>query len=509
MIDPAATKSQNEQPPPVTNSCAQHPEQWKTIVAKVVLAYKLFVYKFIFFHEEIALFILHFHSVQEQNVSQGKIAMAVIQSDRRIRFILYRSKTQILSTLTMDEEQQGADDRRSSSITIKPDYLQYFDDDGHFWSLHFEGNDRSEILTAIGQSVDDMPIVETATETSPPSLHVRMTKMGGHQLLPLAAASAHEEIDEYKEADDDDDPPNKWKPDVPTRRSIMPFNGSSTPTSIAATSTLISYNPIAAADCGLNSFLSENRIQNTEVRMNLSKLESKIERVIDKLDSLSGRTVANSKCDNDDDELLLLEEKLLTMKKENRQLRLQVVELKEQNRRCREQHNEADDAATLMADNERLRRELTAAKAETVQLDNVRQSDEKKLLDKLQAIERHSEQEISKAIASLNAVQLEQTTDRADAEKRIATLTDRVAEQNDEIHKLTKEIDGGKSDRNVEIEKIRTVHAEQIGETVRNIMNALYQQLQSEIGDADVLRICRKLIKAETAAALRSQANIK
>lgn len=449
-------------------------------------------------------------------MSQGKIAMAVIQSDRRIRFILYRSKTQILSTLTMDEEQQGADDRRSSSITIKPDYLQYFDDDGHFWSLHFEGNDRSEILTAIGQSVDDMPIVETAastsTETSPPSLHVRMTKMGGHQLLPLAAAAAHEEIDEYKEADDDDDPPiNKWKPDVPTRRSIMPFNGSSsTPTSIAATSTLISYNAMAAADCGLNSFLSENRIQNTEVRMNLSKLESKIERVIDKLDSLSGRTAANSKCDNDDDdELLLLEEKLLTMKKENRQLRLQVVELKEQNRRCREQQDKADDAATLMADNERLRRELTAAKAETAQLNNVRQSDEKKLLDKLQAIEQHSEQEISKAMASLNAVQLEQKTDRADAEKRIATLTVRVAEQNDEIHKLTKEIDAEKSDRNVEIEKIRTMHAEQIGETVRNIMNALYQQLQSEIGDADVLRICRKLIKAETAAALRSQANIK
>lgn len=412
---------------------------------------------------------------------------------------------------------------------IKNDYIQFHDDVSQFWSIRFAMHaDRDEFISAaetlctiVKESVEDVPKTQNVianesimeipvkeNEISSPAnsqstLINRMAKMGQKmiptsEIPPKENSSDSEDIEPVPSTQRKHIVAPKWKPDVPSRSSInnqLQYPTTSSPPVLSA-NTLISYNPTVHAsmtnDPGMLSLFTENRFQNTEVRMSLSKLESKIERVLDKVDLIRDQSATKPKTDLEE-EIIKLEEKLLGLKKENRQLRLD-----------REANRSSDEA--LMVEKkkisllevrlesqrdelEELRNCLTAKNSEIARIDSQRiSSDEKsnsemsQLKTKIEELCNHQSQSNIK-IANMN-------TSIADLEKEKLKVEEQLAMQL-------------QSDAN-------TNGNIQIADVVKDIMNTMYQSFQETISQRsewsadDVLKLMRTVIKRETMNVLKA-----
>lgn len=500
-----------------------------------------------------------FCRINKENISQGNIGIAVIKSttdETLLRIILYRTKQNVLSTLNLNKS-------CNSKVFIKQGYVQYQDDDQQFWSIRFDvDNDRTELLAAINKhclieydvieektidipnvivpSTVEKPIqitgVDTTTkidcsttvaEQTKRSLVTRMAKMG--KQLPQVVRSPASTKDSSSPDESDTDVCKerykpalpKWKPEVPTRipHEMIPYSGiTAAGPPMLATSTLISYNQNMMAEHGVNAFLSENRIQNTEVRMNLSKLETKIEKVLDKIDSINLRTDSMKKTDIEE-ELLQMEEKMLALKRENRQLRIKIEELNTgdtANNANNKDLTAALDIATTT--NKRLQTELNnqstelqrltkSANAKNEEIERLRThteniaEDHKKIIDQKQA-------ELNMALDEYNCKQLENETKIKQLEFMVSQLDTekynnlKALEVNEEKIKLLK----------MQLEEMSKKEQPSLDITIKEIMNYFYQTFQDQLDETstynseEILKIVRVLIKKETTAALNRNA---
>lgn len=462
--------------------------------------------------------------MNQQNEALGKVGLAVIKNDDKIRLILYRTKQLVLSTLSLQS---------TSIVYNKQDYVQYEDDDHSFWSLRFEVNDRETFLKTIDQhcNVEDEPVEAPTIKPDAPiiiddnkkvlesnklSIVNRMAKMG-HQLpqMKRSIELPDAEIEEVRDTAASYRPVvPKWKPDIPSRE-MFPYGGTAnTNTPILASSTLISYNPnMMTAESGMNSFLTENRIQNSEVRMNLSKLETKIERVMDKIDALNMVKQPRRKSDSED-EILRLEEKILALKKENRQFRLTIEELKEREHK-QQRNGDSERLEAANRQNAELQKVLDSKVVEVKRLDSdirdksmeyeALQSD----FTKLQA-ERLSE--LAAKSIELETLRKQLNEQAADQASKVTALEASLACRISEISTMKSQGDKERDELTSKIQALQKaaekVDQISVGDTIKEIMNNLYQKLQDQLADRDalgaqeVLKITRILIKKETTAAL-------
>lgn len=165
----------------------------------------------------------------------------------------------------------------------------------------------------------------------------RMAKMGKKIVLP------HKQSTTSEISDSSDTESSKLsKPKIATRKPISASRLSSSPTS-ALQIAKIQPGPIvhsvdifkhekSSTSMGVPSDGNLNlmMMQNTEIRFNLSKLENKVEKILDKIDllSISSNTIPKQDKNNNnrDEEILELEEKVLSLKKDNLHLKFKIRE---------------------------------------------------------------------------------------------------------------------------------------------------------------------------------------
>lgn len=457
--------------------------------------------------------ILVLFRINGENVNQGRVGLAVVQPNAvvgHLRIILYRSKSDILSAVSLTS------DDAVTAVRSSGDYVQFRDNDQQFWSVCFDSTaDRSDFLRVIGvvkvpQSDGKAavpfkpdvnhkpnPTISTPTITAvvPPSsaktsLVNRMAKMGQH--LPQMIHPLKPVVDDPSSSSSDSDAqspsadsqmPNtahttmaKWKPTVVGRPSAFP-----TPV-LATNNTLIQYNPpptvttpsgssVAALHldaAALPAHFSEMRMQNTEIRMNLSKLESRIERVLDKIDALPTTSSVQSKSERTDveGEIIALEERIVTLRKENRELRLRQNSLDVTNS---DLEDERTKYALLMEVNAAKDKDISDVRSELLTAQN-RITELQAVIDDQAQSTRYNIEEISNLKAELQIKQDQLNNERLHRENE--------SESREAIPKPTVDI-------------------------VKQVLSEFYEHFHTTIdGVADltaeqVLKIARTIIKRE------------
>lgn len=440
--------------------------------------------------------------------------MAVVISNGEHRVILYRTKQDVLSTFTLANP--------ASVIYIKSDYIQYHDDGTQFWSIRFVvDTDRFEFVDAVKSvciieeemvkevAVDktDNSLANSIVESNQSTLLNRMAKMGQkivpNNVLPLKESSSESEDVAF------DSPPlqrkhlvsSKWKPDVPSRsvnnnhQLQYPPNKSSP---VLSASTLISYNPVHAIgnDPEIVSLFTENRFQNTEIRMCLSKLESKIERVLDKVDLIRESNQSSStkpKSDLEED-IIKLEEKLLDLKKENRQLRL-----------GREADNRSDhDLLVEKQKNLQLEERIQSQKIEIEEFRNLVATKESEL-NQSKKLRQQSDDKLHSCTLELRQKNEELTKIQTESNLIVAELKSTIANLEEDKLKFEKKVQQLQSEP-----KSNGIDTSSV---VKDIMNNMYQSItetvneRSEWSANDVLKIMRTVMKRATMNALSDESN--
>ena len=228
--------------------------------------------------------------------------MALLKLDDEFKIILYRSKNVALDTIKISQE---------SKIFIKNDYFQFQSDTENFWSILFENlADRESILVQITdkciikRQIDNQEKPKLVQTENKDSLISRMAKVVQPVLI-------NKDKMKNPTSDDDSDDSSHKIETVP----VKPVIALKKPSSVQKN---YFHQKTDVTDGNTQMLLTENRIQNTEIRINISKLESKVDRVLDKIDLLTLQ--AGHKLSNDDDmegEMIKLEEKILHLKKEN------------------------------------------------------------------------------------------------------------------------------------------------------------------------------------------------
>ncbi|XP_004536399.1 microtubule-associated protein RP/EB family member 1 [Ceratitis capitata] len=303
-------------------------QTWQTLLAKVVHAYK-------------------------DRVPIGKVGVALLQSiENEYRIIIYKAKFNVLTTCSLHVE--------LSQIHRKDNYLQFYDDALCCWSVYFDTIDNTEEFVRklneinikisediagepqesisapeTGENQNEEPIAMSAPIISKPierptvtaakptksTLITRMAKMGKE--LPKMKTPPH--LESSADVTDSSDTETMF---TPITHPITPRSSRIMTTAKLLPVSQISEYPTPNVNSSFETqfmqmMLSENRTQSSELRMNINRLESKVEKVIDKIDLLQA---SSSHKLNKEDELLTLEEKVLELKKENRRLRQTIEE---------------------------------------------------------------------------------------------------------------------------------------------------------------------------------------
>ncbi|CAO1416635.1 unnamed protein product [Diamesa serratosioi] len=319
---------------------------WNVCLAKIITAYKL----------------IKTENKQENTVI-GKLGFALLESEKKdLKAIVYKSKDKLESTLLI---------QKNTTIFVKKNFIQFLDNYLAFWSILFDNEaDRDEVLKLLTDKCiiqrDEEKIAETVVATKEDeenaddennevttsdkeekqAKHIkanilsRMAKMGKKIVLP------HKQSTTSEISDSSDTESSKLsKPKIAQRKPISASRLSSSPTSalqiakiqpgpivhsvdifkLEKSSTAMGGGP---SDGNLNLMM----MQNTEIRFNLSKLENKVEKILDKIDQLNvtsnsiPKNDKNNNNNNRDEEVLELEEKVLSLKKDNLQLKFKIRE---------------------------------------------------------------------------------------------------------------------------------------------------------------------------------------
>ncbi|XP_049278323.1 uncharacterized protein LOC125761338 [Anopheles funestus] len=481
---------------------ANKPPEWSIVRASVVTAYKL---------------------VDGDNVFLGKLGLALLNSTSGHRLLLYRTKTDVLGTVTLT---------RDTKILLKQDYLQFrADDSNDFWSVLFENeSDRHVLLNAIESCccVEREPVVEepqseVEKDIEPPKskrseLAARMARMGGQAMPPMLEKAKAPPIPTTAPGSDSSDTSDSKIETIstrPTRRpnimsavnmQMVPLAGM-IPTN--ANGTPVSGQPNAGtmADVNFNLIMSENRMQNTEMRMNLTKLESKLDRVLDKIDLLNVHGAGADRSSNavdKDAEVLELEEKLLELKRANHALKSKVRTLESAERDGkREAVDMMEGKLQTLEESERRLKESVLSlelRLEASRLEVGQQKEKLSVLEKQLVEEKHSTESKTKEVQTM----LEQLEEVQRERNLLKEQVEQGNTQSKELHTQMEQLQ--KECSELKEEKQRQPVASNAS-LVKDIMNGCYQQLCDQIIDPQVLKIIAQTIKRETKAALERENN--
>lgn len=308
---------------------------WTVVIVKIVGAFKLYVAcGFVGYYLNNQLNYCNFSRLNDANTSLGQLGLAILSNlaDDTSKLILYKTKEQVLSTFLL---------QKSSKVYWKPPYFQYHDDMNGFWSLIFSSDaDSNEFLAKLNglclvdrgentQPEDGSTNVKEEEEEKKDNKSDSATKMmetvitaksiepkkstndkvdgATEQTDNLSAKTksdvvfrvakiGHQLPKMHSVADDDSDSAHASDTDrVPSMTSLKSVHIPDKPISLAPSHlppkpTNISvalqsqFWPSSSSTFDLNAFATENRIQNTEVRMNISKLDSKLDRVLDNIE---------------------------------------------------------------------------------------------------------------------------------------------------------------------------------------------------------------------------------
>lgn len=208
----------------------------------------------------------------------------------------------------------------------------------------------------------------------------------------------------------------------------------------------------------------EARIHNTELRMNLLKLDTKMDRVLDNIERLQLETSSKHDAgdDEEENEIIQLEERILELKKENRLLKLQANK--------NEQSVKVDGSAN----------ENVLKLRKTIEEKDLEMSALKLKINDLEADLMEAKLARSKAVEEI--------------ERKMAGELEMLGRDIKEKEKLLAKVasEGGGSKTN--------------NEMIMGIMNKLYQELYINIdgkftNSVDLLKLIAKIIRKQTEAA--------
>lgn len=480
---------------------------WQVLLAKLVTAYKV---------------------INSENTVIGKLGFAILISDKsELKMILYKSKIDLLSTLIV---------REANKIFQKGKFIQYLDQHQNFWSVLFESeSDRdealrlleerctiqrdemeksinaSEIKVEVGDKSEnaeaskeegEKETSDKAVETDPEekqkkqlkaNILSRMARMGKKIVLPNKTS--------HSEMSDSSDPESSPKRKANTVNSspvlqVAKIHHGPTAHSTAQTVEFVKHshgNIISAASS--DSSLNLMMMQNTEIRFNLSKLDSKLDKLCDKLEVLSTNSLslsANDKNNNDsgrEDDIMRLEEKILSIKRENINLKSIVRDMEDRLRNKRDTStDELNELKVLLKSVQQENRNIS------LELDNRN--------EQIQVLE-------AKLKDSIEARDIQQKNSEAD----FAELKSQLNVSSRFVTDLQASLDGMKQQReNIAAKESQTeAKAENAPSDVmiKEIMNNLYFKLCEKISNAndmkqsEILKIIGQTIKHETSECLK------
>lgn len=494
-----------------SNTDSESKTDWQVLLAKLVTAYKV---------------------MNGNNTIIGKLGFAILISDKsELKMILYKSKIDLLSTLIV---------REACKIFQKGNFIQYLDQHQNFWSVLFENeSDRDEALrlleercpiqrdimeTSINASTvesskgdenestagettakaegGEVETSDKACETDPEEKQTkqlkanilsRMARMGKKIVLPNK--SSHSEM-----SGDSSESEGSPKRKAATTNNtpvlqVARLHPGPTPHSTAHTVEFVKHshgNIISAASS--DSSLNLMMMQNTEIRFNLSKLDSKLDKLCDKLEvlsatsSLSVASAANDKNNNDshrEEDIMKLEERLLSIKRENINLKSIIRDL--------EAAGKAHKPSELSTE------ELNELR---VQLKSVQQEHKNISLELVNKDEK---------IQRLESTVEEREVDRKNSEADLAELKSQLNVANryaQDLQATLKQRENGVAKESQTEGRAEPSHPPS-DVMIKEIMNNLYFKLCEKISNAkdlkqsEILKIIGQTIKQETSECLK------
>lgn len=232
----------------------------------------------------------------------------------------------------------------------------------------------------------------------------------------------------------------------------------------------------ASSDSSLNLMM----MQNTEIRFNLSKLDSKLDKLCDKLEVLSAASSlsVNDKNNNDND-VMKLEERLLSIKRENINLKSMIRDLEGRSRSC---ELSSDELNELRAQLKSIQQEHKNISLELVNKD-----------EKIQRLE-----------ATVEEREVQRKNDEAD----LAELKSQLNVSHRNFQELQAEMKQRESSVARESQTEAQTHPPS-DVMIKEIMNNLYFKLCEKISNAkdlkqsEILKIIGQTIKQETSECLK------
>lgn len=469
------------------------------------------------------------------NKNQGKIGLAVLKDSetKDSRIILYKSKTNILSTTSLDKNQK---------FYIKNDYLQFQDDAFDFWSLLFESREKREQIVneihdkcsiemendnmekgcesksiihqnsiEIGEkeqiSVKNAIIQEEKPETdvqvdetsqSKANIVSRIAKMGRAIPIPKFNSSTATEVSDSSDNDTQNVLPS-IKPPIQARKAHHHSRPISTSTLNCDSTNIVPYNASIQMiksnpslimipnneSPSFNAFYAENRIQNSEMRINLMKIDSKLDQVLDRCDLIKMQRVNGG---DQEEEIINLEEKILELKKENRILRLKTTQKNENI--ISTHYQQQQHVQELEAEVEKLKINYNEETAKCNSLRKMLQEIEMKFNEKTSLL-NESENNCNNIQIALKHSNDEVTKIQEQNEK----LEDEIKLKNDETEILQTKLQACSA--------VQKPTPDQIDDVVKEIFNNLFRTIIGQINEAEesidpvILKIIGRTLRYE------------
>ncbi|XP_055609381.1 uncharacterized protein LOC129756503 [Uranotaenia lowii] len=475
--------------------------EWIVALASVVTAYKL---------------------IDNNNKGLGKLGLALLKLDTALKIILYRTKTDALATLNVTP---------TTEIYVKSEYLQFRTDDESFWSVLFDKSvEKEQILTILGKvclihletteppepkppvpAARSFPIVEepeSEVETSNKHrLISRMARMG-QSILPQS-----DKTSSVNEVSDSSDTDVARIETIPRHHRRSGSGGKIHPVAIgmqmvpssqaaAAFSSAIAGQSMmqTATDVNFNLFMTESRMQGTEVRMNLSKLETKLDRMLDKIEliNINNGSDARSNIDKDED-ILQLEEKNLELKKENHVLKNKVKNLESKTSSAEEFTSLKDNLAASERQCNFYSKEIEQLQQD-LHLSNVENDKNLKQIENL-----------SNEITAKNSIISEKTEELKVLNEKLQimiTEQDSMRQNNALLVKQVENLEKSIASLEDQIQKQSPQKGKQdFDMMIKEIMNNCFQKLCDKLEDKNTLRVIGQTLKQETKAVLDRNLN--
>jgi hypothetical protein len=338
---------------------------------------------------------------------------------------------------------------------------------------------------------------EKQTKQMKANILTRMARMGKKIVLPNK--TSHSEVSDSSDADSSP----KRKPNTTNSSPVLQvakLHPGPSPHSTAQTVEFVKHshgNIISAASS--DSSLNLMMMQNTEIRFNLSKLDSKLDKLCDKLEVLSSNSVSlsvNDKNNNDsvrEEDIMRLEEKILSIKRENINLKSIIRDMEERLRNTNE--NSTDELNELKV------------QMKSVQLENKNISLElENKNEKIQIIE-----------AKLKNSTEEREVQLRNNEADVAELKSQLNVANRYVQDLEISLDKIQTKRDSNDVKESQTDAKMENAPsdvmIKEIMNNLYFKLCEKISNAndlkqsEILKIIGQTIKQETSECLKKHSH--